>query len=63
MEVLGIIGIIVLIAIIYVAGGILGWGLKGLGEILGFINKGWGSCLKVILWIIAFFIALAVLAA
>ena len=63
MEILGIIGIIVLIAIVYVIGGLLGWGLKGIGEIFSFLGKGWGSCLKVILWIIAFFIALAVLAA
>ena len=62
MEILGIIGIIVLIAIVYVAGGILGWGLKGIGEIFGFLNKGWGSCIMVIFYIFAFFIILAALA-
>lgn len=62
MEILGIIGIIVLIAIVYVIGGLLGWGLKGIGEIFSFLGKGWGSCFNIILWIIAIFITLAVLA-
>ena len=39
MEILGIIGIIVLIAIVYVIGGLLGWGLKGIGEIFSFLVK------------------------
>ena len=62
MEVLGIIGIIALIVIIYVIGGLLGWGLKGIGEIFSFLGKGWSSCFSIILWIIAIFITLAVLA-
>ena len=53
MEVLGIIGIIALIVIIYVIGGLLGWGLKGIGEIFSFLVKAgahaltlsYGSCL------------------
>jgi len=40
MEELRIIGIIALIAIVYVVGGLFGWGLKGLGVFLGLFYKG-----------------------
>jgi len=46
-----IIGFIILGVIIFVVVGILGWGLKGLGAIFGFLGKGWGACLSVIFWI------------
>ena len=62
MEILAIIGIIVLILIIFTAGGILGWLLKGLGAIFEFLLSGWGSCLRVIFWIILVLIALLALA-
>ena len=62
MEILGIIGIIVLIAIVYVIGGLLGWGLKGIGEIFSFLGKGWGSCLSVIIWIFLIIVVLMALA-
>ncbi len=62
MEILAIIGIIVLILIIFTAGGILGWLLKGLGAIFEFLLVGWGSCLRVIFWIILVLIALLALA-
>lgn len=52
MEVLAIIGIIVLILIIFTGGGILGWLFKGLGAIFEFLLEGWGSCLRVIVWIV-----------
>jgi len=52
MEILAIIGIIVLIIIIFTGGGILGWLFKGLGVIFEFLLEGWGSCLRVIGWII-----------
>ena len=50
MEILAIIGIIAIIGLIYVVGGLLGWGLKGIGEIFGFLSKGWDSCWTVIIW-------------
>jgi len=52
MEVLAIIAIIVLLLIIFTAGGIFGWLLKGLGAIFEFLLEGWGSCLRVIVWIV-----------
>jgi hypothetical protein len=62
MEVLAIIGIIVLILVIFTGGGIFGWLLKGFGAIFEFLLEGWGSCLRVIFWIIAFFILIMALA-
>lgn len=62
MEVLAIIGIIVLALIIFTGGGLLGWLLKGLGAIFEFLLEGWGSCLRVIFWIVIIFIALIALA-
>lgn len=62
MEVLAIIGIIVLVLIVFTGGGLLGWLLKGLGAIFEFLLEGWGSCLRVIFWIVIIFIALIALA-
>ncbi len=62
MEILAFIGIILLIGLIYVGGGLLGWVLRGFGEIIGFLSKGWDSCFSVIVWIfliILFIMALA----
>ena len=61
MEVLAIIGIIVLVFIIFTGGGIFGWLLKGLGAIFEFLLEGWGSCLRVIVWIILIIMALLAL--
>lgn len=52
MEVLAIIGVIILLLIVFTAGGILGWLLKGLGTIFEFLLEGWGSCLRVLIWIV-----------
>ena len=52
MEVLAIIGILFLILIIFMSGGILGWLFKGIGAIFEFLLEGWGSCLRVIVWIV-----------
>ena len=62
MEVLAIIGIIVLVLIVFTGGGLLGWLLKGLEAIFEFLLEGWGSCLRVIFWIVIIFIALIALA-
>ena len=62
MEILGIIGIIVLIVFFFVAGGLLGWIVKGLGVVIDFLFKGWGSCLSVIIWIFLFIVVLMALA-
>ncbi len=58
MEILAIIGIIVVILIIFTGGGIFGWLLKGIGSIFELLFEGWGSCLKVIVWIFLIFMFL-----
>ena len=62
MEVLAIIGIIVVGLAIFTGGGILGWLFKGLGAIFEFLLEGWGSCLRVIVWIILIIILILALA-
>jgi hypothetical protein len=61
MEILTIIGLIVLVLIVFTGGGILGWIFKGIGSIFELLLEGWGSCLRVILWIIIIFCLLVVL--
>jgi len=62
MEVLAIIGIIIVGLAIFTGGGILGWLLEGLGAIFEFLLEGWGSCLRVIVWIILIIILILALA-
>jgi len=62
MEILTIIGILVLILIIFTGGGILGWLLKGIGAVFELLLDGWGSCLRVVVWIILIFLFLLALA-
>ena len=62
MEIITIIGVIVLIIIIFTGGGILGWIIKGIGSIFELLLDGWGSCLRVIAWIILILLFLLVLA-
>ena len=52
MEFLAIIGLIVLGLAIFTGGGILGWVFKGIGSVFELLLDGWGSCLRVIAWII-----------
>ena len=61
MEILAFIGLIVLVLILFTGGGILGWILKGIGSIFELLLDGWGSCLRVIFWIILIFLLLLVL--
>lgn len=62
MEILAIIGLLVLVLIIFTGGGILGWMFKGIGSIFELLFDGWGSCLRVIAWIILIFLFLLALA-
>ena len=62
MEILAIIGIIVVGIAIFTGGGILGWLFKGIGSIFDFLLDGWGSCFRVIAWIILILLFLLVLA-
>lgn len=52
MEILIIIGLIVVILAVFTGGGILGWIFKGIGSVFELLLEGWGSCLRVIVWII-----------
>lgn len=52
MEILIIIGLIVVILAVFTGGGILGWIFKGIGSVFELLLDGWGSCLRVIVWII-----------
>ncbi len=61
MEILAFIGLIVLVLILFTGGGIVGWILKGIGSIFELLLDGWGSCLRVIVWIILIFLFLLVL--
>lgn len=61
MEILTIIGLIVLVLIVFTGGGILGWVFKGIGGIFELLFDGWGSCLRVIAWIILIFLFLLAL--
>ena len=62
MEILAIIGIIVIALIVFTGGGLIGWLFKGVGAIFEFLLSGWGSCLKVIVWIFIIFMVLIALA-
>ena len=62
MEILAIIGIIVLVLIVFTGGGILGWLLKGIGAIFELLLEGWGSCLRVVAWIVFILFLLLALA-
>ena len=55
MEILFLIGVIFLGLIVFVFGGLLGWGIKGVGEITGFLSQGCGhsiGCLVFILFML-----------
>jgi len=62
MEILIIIGFIVVILAVFTGGGILGWIFKGIGSIFELLLDGWGSCLRVIAWIILILLFLLALA-
>lgn len=62
MEILAIIGIIVLGLIIFTSVGILGWIFKGMGSIFELLLDGWGSCLRVVAWIVLILFLLLALA-
>ena len=62
MEILAIIGIIVLALIVFTGGGILGWLFKGIGAIFNLLLEGWGSCLRVVAWIVLILFLLLALA-
>lgn len=62
MEILAIIGITVVGLIIFTGGGLLGWIFKGIGAIIDLLLDGWGSCFRVVAWIILILLFLLALA-
>ena len=60
MEILTFIGFLLLLVLLFVCGGLLGWGLKGLGKIFSFLLEGCGTTIA---WIIFGFILLGFLMA
>jgi len=59
MEILAIIGLIILGLAIFTGGGILGWMLKGIGEIIDLLTEGWSNIFGCLMWA---FIVLLILA-
>lgn len=56
MEILAVIGIIVVILVVFTGGGILGWMLRGVEMVFGFLLEGNQNCLGCFIKIIlAFF--------
>ena len=60
MEILSFIGILLLFALLFVGGGLLGWLLKGLSEVFSFLLEGCGTTIA---WIILGFLLLGFLMA
>ena len=60
MEILSFIGILLLFALLFAGGGLLGWVLKGLSEVFGFLLEGCGTTIA---WIIFGFLLLGFLMA
>ena len=58
MGILVIIGFVVVILVVFTGGGILGWVLKGIGEIINLLAEGWSNIFGCLLW---FFIGLLIL--
>lgn len=51
MGILAIIGFIVVVLVIFTGGGILGWILKGIGEIINLLAEGWSNIFGCLFWI------------
>ena len=49
MEILALLGLIALVVLLFVGGGLLGWGIKGIVEITKFLFEGCGTTIA---WII-----------
>ena len=61
MTILTIIGVVVLIVLLFVGGGLLGWHIKGLEVILSFLSEGCSHTLGCLFWIFIVFCALIAL--
>jgi hypothetical protein len=61
MTILTIIGVVVLIVLLFVGGGLLGWLIKGLEAVFTFLSEGCSHTLGCLFWIIIGFCVLVVL--
>ena len=61
MTILAIIGVVVLIVLLFVGGGLLGWLIKGIEMIFSFLSEGCSHTLGCLVWIFIGFCLLVVL--
>lgn len=61
MTILTIIGVFVLIVLLFVGGGLLGWLIKGIEVVFSFLLEGCSHTLGCLLWIFIGFCVLVVL--
>ncbi len=61
MEILTIIGAFFFIVFLFVGGGLLGWVIKGVGAVCGFLLDGCGSTLGCLFWFFVGFVMLVAL--
>ena len=61
MTILTIIGVFVLIVLLFVGGGLLGWLIKGIEVVFSFLLEGCSHTLGFLLWIFIVFCVLVVL--
>ncbi len=61
MNILTIIGVVVLIVLLFVGGGLLGWLIKGLEAVFTFLSEGCSHTLGCLFWIFIGFSVLVVL--
>ena len=61
MTILAIIGVVVLIILLFVGGGLLGWVIKGLEVVFNFLLEGCSHTLGCLFWIFIVFCALIAL--
>ena len=61
MTILTIIGIIVLIVLLFVGGGLLGWLIKGVEIVFSFLSEGCSHTLGCLFWVFIGFCALIAL--
>ena len=59
MEILAVIGILLVILIVFIGGGLLGWVLKGLGVVFDFLWDGCSTSLGCLFWVVVGFLLLA----
>jgi hypothetical protein len=52
MSVLAIVGIVLVGLLVFVASGLLGWVIQGIGEVFGFLMEGCGTTVGCLFWVV-----------